>query len=127
MNLPSLPSIDPREAARRLAAGGADGTAAPLVVDVRNPDEFAGARIEGAVLLPLPVFAERFPELPSDRPLFLVCHSGSRSAAATAHLHRNGYPLAVNVSGGMVAWAAAQLPVRTGRPDPGEGDLTVAP
>ena len=118
-----IPSIGPLEAAQRLEAGAADGAGAPLVVDVRNPDEFAADRIAGAVLVPLPEFAARFRELPADRPLFLVCHSGSRSAAATAHLVRNGYPLAVNLVGGMLAWSAARLPIRTGPPAPGEGDL----
>lgn len=49
-----IPSIAPLEAAQRLEAGAAGGSGAPLVVDVRNPDEFAADRIAGAVLVPLP-------------------------------------------------------------------------
>ncbi len=124
MMRPAVPSIDVRDVARRLSADAPpDGMPAPLVVDVRNPDEFATARIEDAVLMPLPVFAQRFAELPADRELFLVCHSGNRSAAATAHLLRNGYEHVHNVTGGMVAWHGAGLPMRSGPPGPGEGDL----
>jgi rhodanese-related sulfurtransferase len=115
-----LPSIDVQDAARRLADGGDEK---PILVDVRNPDEFAAARVEGAVLIPLPEFATRFAELPTDRALLVICHVGGRSAAATAHLLRNGYVDATNVTGGMDAWLRAGLPARTGPPEPGEGDL----
>jgi rhodanese-related sulfurtransferase len=117
---PTIPTIDARTASDELAA---ESDPRPLLVDVRNPDEFAEARIAESVLIPLPVFGERFAELPTDRPLFLLCRSGARSAAATAHLVRNGYQSASNVRGGIEAWMAAGLPVRTGPPEPGEGDL----
>lgn len=114
-----IPSIDVTEAHRRLA----DGTNA-LVVDVREPGEFATVRVEGAALFPISTFALRFGDLPRDRPLLVMCAAGSRSLAATAHLIRNGWPDVVNVTGGIEAWQRAGLPVRTGPPTTGEGVLT---
>jgi rhodanese-related sulfurtransferase len=121
MSVPGLPVVDVTEAAKRLEAATDDER--PLVVDVRNPDEFESARIDGAVLMPLPVFGERYGELPNDRPLLLICHMGGRSAAATAHLMRNGYTDVANVAGGMDAWLRAGLPSRSGSLEPGEGEL----
>jgi rhodanese-related sulfurtransferase len=71
--------------------------------------------------VPMSELQERASELPR-RPLLLVCHSGSRSMAATGYLRALGYD-ATNVAGGMVAWQRAGLAVRTGPPDPDEGAL----
>jgi rhodanese-related sulfurtransferase len=116
---PVVPTITVQEAHERLSAAGD----ASLLVDVRNPDEFAQARIPGSVLVPLPFFAQRFAELPADRPLLLVCRTGDRSSTATAYLMRNGFEQVANVAGGIVAWYQAGLPVVTGRPEPGDGEL----
>jgi rhodanese-related sulfurtransferase len=122
----TIPTIDVHEAdrrRRRQAESGA-GAGAPLVVDVREPNEFAAVRMEdGVALVPLSQFAARWQELPQDRPLMIVCAAGGRSAAATAHLLRNGYTDVVNIAGGMTDWERAGLPVRRGPIAPGEGDL----
>jgi rhodanese-related sulfurtransferase len=117
---PGIPSISPRDAAAATAAGGAT---APLIVDVREPDEFASERIAGAALVPISGFATGHEELPRDRPLLLICHSGSRSMSATMFLLQRGWTDVRNVEGGMVAWMRDGLPVRRGTPDPGEGAL----
>lgn len=117
----ALPTIDVREAERRLR----EDPDRPLLVDVREPGEFAAVRAPGAVLVPTSVFAARAGELPTDRPLMIVCHVGGRSAAVTGFLVRAGRTDVVNVAGGMDAWEAARLPVRRGTPDAGEGDLPV--
>jgi len=100
-----------------------DGPLGALIVDVRNPDEFARVRVPGSVLLPLPSFAQRYNELPADRPILVICATGNRSTTATAFLQRSGYPESANVVGGISAWYQAGLPVRTGALQPGEGDL----
>jgi rhodanese-related sulfurtransferase len=64
----------------------------------------------------------RFGELPRDRPIHVVCHTGSRSAAVTAFLLRNGWSDVFNVAGGMDAWERTGLEVRRGPLTPGEGD-----
>ena len=117
---PAIPSIEPAEAERRLREGAPDGRT-PLLVDVRNLDEFIEARVPGATFIPLPEFGARFGELPTDRPLFMLCRSGSRSAAATAHLIGQGRSDVTNVTGGILAWARAGLPVVQGPLEPGEG------
>ncbi len=111
--------IDPREAERRLTAGAGD-PAGPLLVDVRELPELVGARVEGAVVLPLSSFESRFRELPPARSLLIVCQSGYRSGLAAGFLAANGYPDAANVTGGMTAWAQAGLPVKRGPLTPDE-------
>ena len=117
-----IPSVSPQEAAATLdqAAGDPSG---PLLVDVRERDEFATQRAVGAVLLPISEFVSRHGELPRDRPLLVICQSGSRSASATMFLLQNGWTDVRNVEGGTQAWGLAGLPTRSGPPDPGEGDL----
>ena len=116
---PALPSIDVVEAERRLR----EDPDRPLLLDVRELNEFADVRAPGAVLVPMSSFAARAGELPKDRPLMVVCHLGGRSAAAAGFLIRSGRNDVVNVTGGMDAWERGGLPVRRGTPEPGEGDL----
>ena len=119
-----IPSIAPRDAAAATdPAGPADAATRPLIVDVREPNEFASERIAGSVLIPLSQFADRHAELPKDRPLVMQCHSGSRSASATMFLLSRGWTDVRNLDGGIAAWMRDGLPVRTGPPEPGEGDL----
>jgi rhodanese-related sulfurtransferase len=123
----SLPTVSPAEARDRLdAPPGEEGRAEasrPMLVDVREPDEFARFRAEGAVLFPLSTFILRLQQLPRDRPLLMICNSGARSAQATAYLLGNGWADVTNVAGGMQVWIRSGLPYRQGTPEPGEGDL----
>ena len=119
MTFAPLPAVDVVEAERRLRED-ADG---PLLVDVREPDEFLAVRAPGAMLLPTSEFAGRVGELPSDRPLLVVCHLGSRSAAVVGFLQRSGRNDVTNVDGGMDAWERAGLPVNRGALAEGEGQL----
>ena len=116
---PPIPAIDVAEAERRLR----EDPDRPLLVDVREENEFVDVRAPGAVLLPMSMFAARAGELPQDRPLMIVCHLGGRSSAAAGFLIRSGRSDVVNVTGGMDAWERGGLPVLRGTPDPGEGDL----
>jgi rhodanese-related sulfurtransferase len=127
---PQIPTIDVHEAATGRSAGagpngaaGADDASVPLLVDVRERNEFIEVRAPGAVLYPTSSFLLRFEELPRDRPLHVICNSGSRSAAVTAWLLRNGWTDVLNVAGGMSAWVRAGHAVRRGPLAPGEGDL----
>jgi rhodanese-related sulfurtransferase len=118
MNQAAIPSVDVREADRRLR----EVEPRPLLVDVREVDEFGEARIPGAALVPMSRFAAEQQRLPRDRQLLVVCRTGNRSAAVTSYLVQQGMD-AVNVAGGIVAWGGADLPVVGGPPAPGEGDL----
>ena len=119
-NGPGIDSIDVMEAERRLR----EDPAGPLLVDVREQHEFDEVRAPGAVLLPMSTLVTRIGELPTDRPLMIVCHSGHRSSAVTGFLARSGRSDVVNVSGGMDAWERKGLPVKRGTPAPGEGELS---
>jgi len=76
-----------------------------VLVDVRNPDEFAICTIEGSVKLPLPDLPQRYQELPKDKLIVLHCKSGGRSGRALKFLRSQGYPKLKNVAGGINAWA----------------------
>lgn len=115
----TIPAVDVRTAHERTQ----DPDRPALLVDVREPNEFQAARAEGAVLMPMSTFASRMDELPKDRPIQVICQSGNRSAAVTAHLLRNGWTDVVNVAGGTTEWAKAGLPTRRGALEPGEGEL----
>jgi rhodanese-related sulfurtransferase len=120
MGAAAVEIIDVMEAARRLGSAGAG--VQPLLVDVREASEFGQVRAEGAVLLPLSTFAADWHRLPPDRPLLFICATGVRSLSAAEYLLRNGRLNVANVEGGTVAWERAGLPLRRGRPEPGEGE-----
>jgi rhodanese-related sulfurtransferase len=101
------PEVFSREAMERQQAGA-------LLVDVREQLEYDEVRAPGVFLMPLSVFTQRFRELPQDRELLMICHSGYRSAQAANFLLRHGYPNASNVVGGMEEWEVAGLPVERG-------------
>jgi rhodanese-related sulfurtransferase len=122
MTLPTsspIPTIDVTEAERRLR----EDTDRPILIDVRETNEFEEMRAPGAVLIPTSLFMTRVDEIPADRPLLVVCHMGGRSAAVAGFLIRAGRTDVVNVAGGMDAWERAGLPLRRGPVAPGEGDF----
>jgi rhodanese-related sulfurtransferase len=102
-----MQEIDVDELASRLAQG--KGT----LVDVRRPDEWDEAHIDGATLVTLDTLPDRLDELPRDDTLLVICRSGGRSAVATEALTGAGFD-AVNVTGGMLAWIDAGHPTSTG-------------
>jgi rhodanese-related sulfurtransferase len=117
----TIASVDVTEAERRLR----EDPARPVLVDVREMNEFLEVRAPGAMLLPTSVFTARLEELPTDRPLLVICHVGGRSSAVAGYLTRAGRSDVTNVTGGMDAWVRAGLPVRRGPLDPGEGEAPV--
>lgn len=76
------------------------------LVDVRNPDEYAFAKIPGAKLIPLGEIVSRMKELDPDRELILQCKMGGRSARAIDMLKAAGYqgPMK-NLRGGITSWS----------------------
>lgn len=93
-----VPEVSSRELADQL--GRPD---APLIVDVREPNEFEGGHIPGARLIPLGSLGGRMSEIPSDREVVLVCRSGARSTTACKQMQAAGYR-AKNLTGGMIGW-----------------------
>lgn len=93
-------------AARDLAAWRNDAAReAPVLIDVREPWEYAHCRIEGSQLVPLQSVPARVDELPRDRDLVLICHHGNRSQRAVQWLEQNGYTRLFNLQGGIEGWA----------------------
>lgn len=88
------------------------------IVDVREDDEWAAGRIEGALHIPLSQLADRVGELDADKTPVTVCRSGGRSSKAHAFLVSAGLG-AEDLDGGMQAWEAAGLPVTTPDGQPG--------
>ena len=76
----------------------------PLVVDVREPEEFEAGHIAGALLAPLATVDKGVASIAKDREIALVCRSGRRSAIAYRRLAELGYTHLLNLEGGMVAW-----------------------
>lgn len=74
-----------------------------LVVDVREPHEYATGHVPGALSMPLATVPVRHHELPRDRTVHLICQAGGRSAQAATWLAGQGYQVA-NVTGGTGAW-----------------------
>lgn len=96
-----LPSqIDVTSARDLLATGNA------TLLDVREPFEHAICQVPGSLLLPMREVASALAGLPRDRPLLVLCHHGSRSQRVTHYLRANGFARAINIGGGIDAWAA---------------------
>lgn len=83
------------------------------VVDVREPDEYAGGHVPGAQSLPLGDLSARMGELPQGETLYLVCQGGGRSMKAADLLASQGYDVR-SVAGGTSAWTEAGEQVASG-------------
>ena len=103
-----LPSLNATELNEKLKNGKR-----PLVIDVRQPDEYRAGHIAGSKLIPLGELGKRISELPKDKEIVCVCASGSRSRSATKYLVGAGYN-AFDMSGGMFMWQRAKLPIKKG-------------
>lgn len=88
------------------------------IVDVREDDEWAAGRIDGALHIPLAQLPQRLDEFDQSRTLVTVCRAGGRSAKARALLTAAGMNVQ-DLQGGMQAWAAANLPITTPDGKPG--------
>lgn len=93
-------TITPAEYAERAARGER-----VRLIDVREPEEFELARVEGAELLPLSRFAEWAGALDPGEELVVMCHHGIRSAHVCAVLARSGFTRLSNLAGGIDRWS----------------------
>ena len=98
-----LPELEP--------AWVADHRPALTLVDVRGAEEFHGpdGHVAGSLLIPLPELEARLAEIPPERPVVFLCHSGSRSALATQVLIKAGRERVANLRGGLRAWQVEGL------------------
>ena len=82
---------------------------APLVLDVRDRDEWATGHVAGAIHIPFQQLQGRLAEVPHNRSVVAICGGGIRSSLATSVLQRAGYAPVQNVRGGIDAWIAGGL------------------
>jgi len=85
-----------------------------VVLDVREPEEYAHGHVPGAVSLPQADLASRLDEVPRDRAVMLVCQRGMRSYRAAQFLVQMGIDQVASVNGGTAAWRAADKPLAMG-------------
>jgi sulfur dioxygenase len=107
----TMPELSPAAVAGRLQA-----SPAPILLDVREPEEFVGelGHIAGSLLVPMDALQHRLPKLAGyvDREVIVVCRAGARSASAGAILRQAGFTQVYNLGGGMLEWVSAGLPVQ---------------
>jgi rhodanese-related sulfurtransferase len=103
MSSEDLPEVSAEEASDLVTEGA-------LLLDVREPDEWQAGHAPDAMFVPIGQIESRLDELPRDRQILAICRVGNRSAAVVAALNTLGFD-AINVAGGMRAWASDDLPV----------------
>jgi len=116
VNLAGMIAVNHLQGRMPLADWGALGRDGHLVLDVRNPDEYAAGHLPDAVNIPLPQLRERVDELPRDRTIDVACGVGQRGYYAVRFLAQREYR-AANLSGGWQTYramrAAGLLPRHT--------------
>ena len=75
------------------------------IVDVREPDEYEIAKVEGTTLVPLSQIEQRFTELDPNQTIYLHCKAGVRSLKALGFLREQGFKYLKSVKGGITAWS----------------------
>lgn len=100
----SIQELDPKEVFDAVKAGEA------ILVDVREPREFATERLHGASLHPLSTFDAKALPVDVSRRIVLHCGSGKRSMDALQRCAAAGIPINAHIKGGLMAWKAAGLP-----------------
>ena len=95
--LPELTALDLKQ---RLAQPNP-----PVIIDVREPDEYEYAHIDGTQLKPLGDIEQWAAELDRAAEYVFLCHSGSRSGQATSYLQTLGFKRVFNLRGGIDSWS----------------------
>lgn len=88
-----------------------DPQTAPLLLDVRTPQEFGEGHVPGAVNIPVQELESRLAQVPKDREVVVYCEVGGRARRAGALLRERGYGKVSEMEGSMSAWREARLPV----------------
>lgn len=87
-----------------------------VLLDVRAPEEYASGHIEGAKLINIndPSFVDEVAKLDKDKTYYINCRSGARSGRACQYMASQGFSNLINLQGGIMAWEASRLPMKTG-------------
>jgi rhodanese-related sulfurtransferase len=109
---PQVPHLTTADLDVRLRS---DSTLAPVLLDVREPDEFSVSHIRGALLAPkLPDALEALCAVERSHPIVVYCSVGYRSGALAEKLQKNGYTNVYNLEGSIFKWANEGRPVFAG-------------
>ncbi len=111
----SLRELDPKSVSDAMNANEA------VIIDVREPREFATERLHGASLHPLSTFDPASLPIDGSRDVILHCGSGKRSMDALERCQSAGVSITAHMKGGLMAWKAAGLP--TVQIDPATGKV----
>ncbi len=82
-----------------------------VLLDVREPDEYAAGHIPGVRLMPMGTVPSHLNDIPADKTVIVTCRSGNRSGQITNFLRSNGFTRVHNMQGGILAWRRAGYPV----------------
>ena len=88
-----------------------NGQQAHTLVDVRTSEEYRSGHIPGAVNIPLNALPARLKEVPNDKPVIVVCATGSRSRSGASAFTRAGYTEVYNLQGGTMRWMMQRRPI----------------
>lgn len=97
--------VDARAAAQLFQAKNA------VILDVREQDEWNAGHIPGALHIAMSEIKNRIKDIPTDKTVIVQCHSGNRSSQVTDFLRGQGMSNVHNLTGGIMAWQAAGLPL----------------
>jgi rhodanese-related sulfurtransferase len=107
----SVPSLSPAELNAKV-----QGSTAPVVIDVRTPDEYAASHVPGAINISFEEIAARISEVDAPHGVALYCMVGPRARKGEAALLAAGYRGTLfHLEGGLAAWQASGLPVASGQ------------
>ncbi|HEY3291910.1 MAG TPA: rhodanese-like domain-containing protein [Anaerolineae bacterium] len=98
-----------------VAEASAKRDSGAFILDVREPSEWADYHIAGATLIPLGTLADRVKDVPRDKDVVVVCHSGNRSQKGRDILLGAGFSRVTSMTGGLIAWGNAGLPLVKGQ------------
>jgi rhodanese-related sulfurtransferase len=84
-----------------------------VIVDVRNPEEFAKGSLPNARNVPADKIDEKMRDMKKDKPVIVVCDTGSRAGRLAAQIRANGFAEVYVLAGGLAAWREAGLPIRS--------------
>jgi len=103
----AIPQLDPAAARALLEKSGASG----VLLDVREPWEYAQVHVEGSLHIPMGQIPDRLGELNSAHTYVVMCHHGGRSQQVANYLGSQGFHQVSNLAGGIDAWAATLDPL----------------
>ena len=107
LKLSNIPQLNANEAVRLMNDDDV------IVLDVRESREYSAGHIRDSIHMPISGLVKRLNELDKhkNKPILAVCRSGSRSNSACRTLSKQGFENVSNLSGGIMSWSNANLPV----------------